>query len=167
MRRLLEADGPLAAVLPGFRERAAQLRMAEGVAETLEEGGVLLCEAGTGTGKSLAYLLPAVASGRRVIVSTATKALQSQLWRHDIPLVAAALGRPVQAELLKGRANYVCRLAAGQVEARLFDERHGAAFDRLRPWLASTATGDRAELDELPPPDLWAQLAVGPDRCRG
>jgi ATP-dependent DNA helicase DinG len=167
MRRLLEADGPLSAVLPGYRERAAQLTMADAVSETLAEGGVLLCEAGTGTGKSLAYLLPAVASGRRVIVSTATKALQSQLWRHDLPLVSAALGRPVGAELLKGRSNYVCRLQAGAFEARIFDERHGSAFDRLRPWLASTATGDRAELDELPPPDLWAQLAVGPDRCRG
>src|SRR4051812_15887645 len=167
MRALLSSDGPLARVLPGFCEREAQLRMAESVAEVLEHGGHLVCEAGTGTGKSLAYLVPAAASGRRIVVSTATKALQGQLWQEDLPLAAAALGKPIRAELLKGRSNYVCKLHAGQVEARLFDVRHADALDRLRPWLQTTSTGDRAELDHSPPPALWAELAVGPDRCRG
>jgi ATP-dependent DNA helicase DinG len=167
VERYLGAGGPLAAALDGYCERPAQLAMAEAVASTLEHGGTLVCEAATGTGKSLAYLVPAAASGRRVVVSTATKALQSQLWRQDIPLAAAALGRPLRAELLKGRANYVCALLAGRVEARLLDERYDAELARLRPWLASTRTGDRAELDHLPPAELWAELAVGPDRCRG
>src|SRR3954464_9986715 len=137
--------------------------MAEAGAGTLADGGLLVCEAGTGTGKSLAYLLPAAASGRRVVVSTATKALQGQLWEKDLPLAAQALGRPIRAELVKGRSNYVCRLLASRVEARLFDDDHGADLARLRPWLASTATGDRAELDWLPPADVWSELAVGPD----
>src|SRR4051794_28220058 len=141
--------------------------MAEEVEAVLRDGGHLLCEAGTGTGKSLASLVPAAASGRRIVVSTATKALQSQLWREDLPLAATALGRPIRAELLKGRSNYVCRLYAAQVEARLFDVRYEQALQRLRPWLQRTTTGDRAELDHTPPPALWAELAVGPDRCRG
>src|SRR5215470_18869968 len=128
MRTLLSSDGPLARVLPGFREREAQLRMADAVSEVLRDGGHLVCEAGTGTGKSLAYLVAAAASGRRLIVSTATKALQGQLWREDLPLAAAALGKPIHAELLKGRSNYVCRLHAAQVEARLFDARYEDAL---------------------------------------
>src|SRR4051812_29367060 len=141
--------------------------MAEAVAGVLRDGGHLVCEAGTGTGKSLAYLLPAAASGRRVVVSTATKALQGQLWEKDLPLAAQALGRPIRAELVKGRSNYLCRLLVSRVEARLVDDEHGAAFARRRSWLATTPTGDRAELDWLPPADVWAELAVGPDRCRG
>src|ERR671936_270773 len=98
MRTLLSSDGPLARVLPGFCEREAQLRMADAVEEVLRDGGHLVCEAGTGTGKSLAYLVPAAASGRRLIVSTATKALQGQLWHEALPLAAAALGKPIRAE---------------------------------------------------------------------
>ena len=160
------ADSPLARAWPGFREREAQLRMAEAVAEVFEHGGHLVCEAGTGTGKSLAYLVPAAASGRRIVVSTATKALQGQLCTTTCRWPRRRSGRR-SAVVLKGRSNYVCRLHAGQVEARLFDVRSPDALERLRPWLATTATGDRAELDFSPPPALWAELAVGPDRCRG
>src|SRR4051794_38046672 len=142
MRALLSSDGPLAGDLPGFCERGAPLRMAqsvaqgpedggppggeaglrmaESVAEVLEHGGHLVCEAGTATGKSLAYLVRAAASGRRIVVSTATKALQGQLWHEDLPLAAAVLGKPIRAELLKGRSDYVCKLHAGQGEGPAF-----------------------------------------------
>ena len=141
--------------------------MADAVANTIEHGGALLCEAGTGVGKSLAYLIPAATAGRTVVISTATRALQSQLLHDDLPLAEAALGRKIDAVVLKGRANYICRLAANDVEQRLIDPDHPAALERLRPWLASTKTGDRAELDFAPPGGLWSQLTVGADRCRG
>jgi ATP-dependent DNA helicase DinG len=141
--------------------------MADAVANTIEHGGALLCEAGTGVGKSLAYLIPAASAGRTVVISTATRALQSQLLHDDLPLAEAALGRTIDAVVLKGRANYICRLAANDVEQRLIDPDHPAALERLRPWLASTQTGDRAELDFAPPGGLWSQLTVGADRCRG
>ena len=141
--------------------------MADAVANTFEHGGALLCEAGTGVGKSLAYLIPAATAGRTVVISTATRALQSQLLHDDLPLAEAALGRKIDAVVLKGRGNYICRLAANDVEQRLIDPDHPAALERLRPWLASTQTGDRAELEVAPPAGLWSQLTVGPDRCRG
>ena len=101
--------------------------------DVLARGGTLVCEAGTGTGKSLGYLVPAALSGRRVIVSTATLALQSQLLRDDLPLAAAARGKPIRAELLKGRSNYACRRMVVQLGMRLFDPMHGEAIERLRP----------------------------------
>ncbi|MEO9177150.1 MAG: ATP-dependent DNA helicase, partial [Gaiellales bacterium] len=163
----LAADSPLARAWSGFRERASQRTMADAVAKTFEHGGSLVCEAGTGVGKSLAYLIPAATAGRTVLISTATRALQSQLLHDDLPLAEAALGRKINAVVLKGRGNYICRLAAGDVEQRLVDPDHPFALERLRPWLASTETGDRAELDFAPPPGLWSELAVGPERCRG
>jgi ATP-dependent DNA helicase DinG len=167
LERLFAADGPLARAHPAYRERQAQLVMALGVEEVLASGGTLVCEAGTGTGKSLAYLVPAALSGRRVVVSTATLALQSQLLRDDLPLAAAARGRPIRAELLKGRSNYACRRMVVQLGMRLFDPVHGDALERLRPWLDTTSSGDRAELDHEPPAGAWAEVAVGPERCLG
>jgi ATP-dependent DNA helicase DinG len=163
----LATGSPLDLAWPGFRERAAQRTMADAVAQTFQHGGSLLCEAGTGVGKSLAYLIPAATAGRTVVISTATRALQSQLLHDDLPLAEAALGRKIDAVVLKGRGNYICRLAASDVEQRLIDPDHPAALERLRPWLASTQTGDRAELEVAPPAGLWSQLTVGPDRCRG
>ena len=165
--RLFAADGPLARAHPAYRERPAQLAMARGVEDVLANGGTLVCEAGTGTGKSLAYLVPAALSGRRVVISTATLALQSQLLHDDLPLAAAARGTPIRAELLKGRSNYACRRMVVQLGMRLFDPVHGDAIDRLRPWLDTTSTGDRAELDHEPPAGAWAEVAVGPERCLG
>ena len=152
LERLFAADGPLARAHPAYRERPAQLALAQGVEQVLAHGGTLVCEAGTGTGKSLGYLIPAALSGRRVIVSTATLALQSQLLRDDLPLAAAARGKPIRAELLKGRSNYACRRMVVQLGMRLFDPLHGEAIERLRPWLDTTVTGDRAELDHVPHP---------------
>ena len=107
--RLLGAAGPLASAVPGFRPRRAQLVMAEAVAEALDTRGKLVVEAGTGTGKTFAYLVPALLSGRRVVISTGTRTLQDQLYHRDLPMVSAALGRPVRVALLKGRSNYLCR----------------------------------------------------------
>ena len=115
--------------------------MAQGVERALTRGGTLVCEAGTGTGKSLGYLVPAALSGRRVIVSTATLALQSQLLRDDLPLAAAARGKPIRAELLKGRSNYACRRMVVQLGMRLFDPMHGEAIERLRPVARHDAQG--------------------------
>jgi ATP-dependent DNA helicase DinG len=111
--------------------------------------------------------VPAALSGRRVVVSTATLALQSQLLRDDLPLAAAARGKPIRAELLKGRSNYACRRMVVQLGMRLFDPLHGDAIERLRPWLDTTLSGDRAELDHEPPAGAWGEVAVGPERCLG
>ncbi|MGH8168827.1 MAG: DEAD/DEAH box helicase, partial [Woeseiaceae bacterium] len=102
------SSSPLKAHLPGFQPRPGQGLMAEAVAETLADRGKLVIEAGTGTGKTFAYLVPALLSGQKTIISTGTKALQDQLYHRDLPLVGRALGRPVTTALLKGRANYLC-----------------------------------------------------------
>ena len=102
--------GPLSVAIPGFRPRAQQLEMAQCVARTIAENGVLVAEAGTGTGKTFAYLVPALLSGAKIIVSTGTKTLQDQLFLRDLPTVRDALKLPVSTALLKGRANYVLSL---------------------------------------------------------
>ena len=101
--------GPLERALPAFKVRRQQLRMAERVAATIEGRETLAVEAGTGTGKTFAYLVPALLCGARVLISTGTRTLQDQLFSKDLPLVAAALGRPARLALLKGRTNYLCR----------------------------------------------------------
>ncbi len=104
-RAELGRSSPLKGALPGFRSRDGQLRLADEVGRTIDEGGVLVAEAATGIGKSLAYLVPAALSGRRVVVSTATKALQGQLLREDLPLARLATGRDITAAVVKGRSN--------------------------------------------------------------
>jgi ATP-dependent DNA helicase DinG len=171
MDRFFGRGGRLEHVLPGYEARAEQAALAEAVALALAGGEHLVAEAGTGTGKSLAYLIPALESGQRVVVSTATKALQEQLLTKDVPVAAAALGRDVKVAVLKGRQNYLCRhglhgfeLLGGQLFERP-DE--AAAFEAMRDWIATTETGDRAELDVEPPAAIWAEIAVGADRCLG
>ena len=167
----MESFARLSSVLPGYERRPEQRALAEAVERALEGGEHLLAEAGTGTGKSLAYLLPALESGRRVVVATATKALQEQLLTKDVPVAAATLGRPVSVAVLKGRQNYLCRrsvhgfgLLGGALMKTAED---AAAYEELVPWIDSTETGDRAELDEEPSASLWSELAVGSDRCAG
>ena len=161
----------LATVLPDYEHRPEQIALAEAVERALAEEEHLLAQAGTGTGKSLGYLLPALQSGRRVVVATATKALQEQLLTKDIPLAAAALGREVRVAVLKGRQNYLCRRRVDGVQFTGLGLLGAAgdvdAYERLLPWIDSTATGDRAELDAKPSASLWAELAVGSDRCLG
>jgi ATP-dependent DNA helicase DinG len=168
MRDFFGSDGRLAAALPGFDPRAEQAALAQEVADALERGQHLLAEAGTGTGKSLAYLIPALASAKRVVVATATKALQEQLLTKDVPAAAAALGRDVKVAVLKGRANYLCTKSLQGLALPLFRSAEDAReFERLQDWIETTDTGDRAELPFEPRGTLWAELAVGPDRCAG
>jgi ATP-dependent DNA helicase DinG len=173
-RRRLAVVGPLsrlADVLPHYEPRLQQAELAAAVGSALTRGRNLLAEAGTGTGKSLAYLIPALESGSRVVVATATKALQRQLVTNDVPIAAAALGRDVEVAVVKGRQNYLCRKSVHGFEllgAELFDrEQDGAAFTTMRPWIESTESGDRADLDLEPPDAVWAALSVGADGCLG
>ena len=168
MHQAFTAGGALAATLPGFEPRPEQAALAEAIERALLRGEHLVAEAGTGTGKSLAYLLPALESGQRIVVATATKALQEQLLQQDVPAAARALGRPVNVAVLKGRQNYVCRRQLTSFGPMLLrDPRDEEAFEALQPWLAETETGDRAELPFEPSDALWAELAVGSDRCSG
>jgi len=157
---------PLKKLLPGFQPRAGQAWMAEAVAETLANLDKLVVEAGTGTGKTFAYLLPALLCGRKTIISTGTKALQDQLYHRDLPLIGKAVGRPVTTALLKGRANYLClqRLdhasdVAGSVIADL---------DAVRNWRHRTDSGDRAELAEVAEDSpVWPLVTSTADNCLG
>src|SRR5579885_2123484 len=161
-------SGALAGVLPEFEPRAEQAALAAAVERALGSGEHLVAEAGTGVGKSLAYLVPALESGRRVVVATATKALQEQLLQKDVPVAAAAIGREVDVQVLKGRANYLCRRQLQGFQPFLLpDGRDGAAWEAMQGWLDATETGDRAELALEPSAALWAELSVGPDRCTG
>ena len=174
MEQFFGPGGNLAAALSGFEPRAEQLELACAVAEALADDEHLLAEAGTGTGKSLAYLIPALDSGKRVVVATATKALQEQLLTKDVPSAVAALGRDVECALLKGRENYLCRrlldglaLLGGSPGALFRTSEDAAQYEELRGWIETTATGDRAELPIEPSRSLWSELAVGGDRCIG
>lgn len=146
----LGADGPFVSRLPGFAPRVDQQAMAAEVAEVLAGRETLVCEAGTGTGKTFAYLVPALLSGLRTIVSTATRTLQDQLFHRDLPVVRDALGLGLDAALLKGRQNYAClyRLerAAGSPE---LDPRRQALVERVRAWAPYSTSGDLEEVPEL------------------
>ena len=168
MEELFGPGGALARALPEYEPRPEQAALANAVEHALLIGQHLVAEAGTGVGKSLAYLIPALESGRRVVVATATKALQEQLLRQDVPVAAAALGREVTVAVLKGRQNYLCRRQLQGFQPFLLpDGRDGQAWEAMQGWLDETETGDRAELDLEPSEALWAELAVGGDRCSG
>jgi ATP-dependent DNA helicase DinG len=140
----LAAEGPFSAALPGFAPRAAQIRMAEAVEDALERKRTLIVEAGTGIGKTLAYLVPALHSGERVIISTGTKTLQDQLYFRDLPLVRDALDLPVTTALLKGRSNYLCRHRMGlaRAEGRLPSREAVTELEAVSEWSARTPDGD-------------------------
>ena len=143
--------GPLARADPGFRARPSQREMARLVAETIDRRGVLLAEAGTGVGKTFAYLVPLLASGRRSLVSTATKSLQDQLFLRDLPRLVEALGLPARLALLKGRSSYLCHYRLGQARTRAqWPDRASLIWlGRIEAWAAQTVTGDLAELPGL------------------
>jgi ATP-dependent DNA helicase DinG len=151
-----------------YEPRREQAALAASVAHALKTGEHLVAEAGTGVGKSLAYLVPALESGLRVVVATATKALQVQLLSKDVPIAAAAVGRKVDVQVLKGRANYLCRRQLQGFQPFLMgDGRDARAWEAMASWIDATETGDRAELDLEPSDALWSEIAVGPDRCSG
>jgi ATP-dependent DNA helicase DinG len=165
------AGGPLGRALPGFSARPQQLRMARRVAAALEHRETLVVEAGTGTGKTFAYLVPALLSGQRVIVSTGTRTLQDQLFAKDLPLVCAALGRPARVSLLKGRANYLCRHRLELAGVQLALEgvrRRDPWMARIERWARTTPSGDLAEVPGLSDTHpLWGQVTSTRDNCLG
>ncbi len=184
--RVVDALGSAVRRLPGGGEaRPGQVEMAEAVTTALAGGGHLVVRAGTGTGKSLGYLVPAVLFRKRVVVATATKALQDQLAVKDLPLVADAVAPGLPFAVLKGRSNYLCRqrlremqaggtaqtlAAAGDapdVEGQPEPSRLGAQARAVARWAATTETGDRAELAEEPDPRVWSSFSVGSEECPG
>ena len=166
------AEGPLARAIPGYAFRSEQSAMAAAVGRALTRGEPLIVEAGTGTGKTFAYLVPALLSGLSVIISTGTRTLQDQLFHRDVPLLARALGMPVKMALLKGRANYLCRhrLELASVQRSLFPGERGSArlLARVSRWAAVTKSGDLAELTELPEQSpVWPMLTSTRENCLG
>lgn len=160
------AEGPFAGALHGFEPRAAQLQMAQLVERGILEGMHTIVEAGTGVGKSLAYVVPAVRSGKKVVLSTGTIALQEQLVRKDIPVVEEALGTPLRVTLLKGRSHYLCRQKLERMRAdRLLPP--SRSMQRIWEWADRTATGDRGELGFVPSVDEWESLDADADECVG
>ena len=162
--------GALQSALPSFEPRDGQRTMATAVARQYEDGGVLLAEAGTGTGKTLAYLVPAILSRRRVIVSTGTKNLQEQILEKDLPLLRDALQRPFRATVMKGRGNYLClhRYDAFKLAPRQKTSQERIALTLIDEWLPGTTSGDRAEVEDLPE-DLpfWPDVSATTENCLG
>lgn len=172
MAEIFGAEGPLARALPGYAYRPEQAAMAKAVAAALARLEPLIVEAGTGTGKTFAYLVPALLSGRSVILSTGTRTLQDQLYRRDVPMLARALGMPVKLALLKGRGNYLCRhrLELATQQSSLLPRERGQArtLARVSRWAATTKTGDLAELTDLPEQsNLWPNITSTRDNCLG
>ncbi|OLD48130.1 MAG: hypothetical protein AUI48_00730, partial [Chloroflexi bacterium 13_1_40CM_2_68_14] len=169
LRELLGPGGALSRLLSAYEARPPQLAMAAHVEHALARGRALVVEAGTGTGKTLAYLLPAARSGLKVVISTATKTLQEQLADKDVPLLRA-LGVDAKFAFLKGRQNYLCLLRFEQfLRNPTFAVREEAAvFDAIAAWAETTQTGDRAELSELPENFAsWRDLSATADQCIG
>ncbi len=161
--------GVLEQRLPDYEFRPSQIRMAKAVLQALEDQNHVIIEAGTGTGKTLAYLLPALAYGRRILVSTGTKTLQDQIFYKDIPLLEAVLGRPIRAAYLKGRNNYLCRTKLeGQFSEGLFSARELPVFQDIVDWAQETETGDRAELGSVgDDAELWSRIDARREKCIG
>ncbi|MDV3469293.1 ATP-dependent DNA helicase [Stenotrophomonas sp. C3(2023)] len=166
----LSEGGALASHLDAFVPRPAQLRLTEAIAETLQQHDLLLAEAGTGTGKTYAYLVPVLLSGQRTIISTGTRALQDQLYHRDLPRVRQALGIGHRSALLKGRSNYLCRYRLQQArgEPRLTSPQQVAEFQRIVVWSGRTRFGDMAELEALADDSpLLPMVTSTVDNCLG
>src|SRR6185503_13584401 len=169
IRRILGPGGAASAVLPGYEARPGQLAMAERIAAAIDADERLLVEAGTGTGKTLAYLVPALLSGRKIVVSTGTKTLQDQIATVDLPRLRAMFDRagllaaPLEWAVMKGLSNYVCRrrLRERDRQRSLVAE---PELDRLLAFAASSPTGDRADLPDLADDaPLWGDVAATPE----
>ena len=169
-RELLGPDGPFAQEVPGFAPRESQQAMADAVEDAIAEGHSLIAEAGTGTGKTFAYLVPALKSGKRVIVSTGTKTLQDQLFHRDLPRVRDVLGARLRTSLLKGRANYLClyRLDQTHKEGKLASREQVTHLQATRAWAQRTSSGDRGEFSEVPEDSpLWPRITSTAENCVG
>ncbi|MDP2810118.1 MAG: ATP-dependent DNA helicase [Rhodocyclaceae bacterium] len=167
---LFSPDGPLARAISGYRVRPQQLEMAERILDAIRDNRALVAEAGTGTGKTFAYLVPALISGGKVIVSTGTKTLQDQLFNRDLPAVRDALGVPATIALLKGRANYVCpyHLARALESGRFGSKEESGHIRAIARFAKTTARGDKAELASVPEDSgAWQQATSTRDNCLG
>ena len=176
---IFSEGGALARAVDGYEPRQGQRQMAQAVAAVVDGGGTLLSEAGTGTGKTLAYLIPAILSRQRVLVSTGTKNLQEQIFFKDLPALRDALGVPFTATLMKGRANYLClhrweiyRDAADSPASypspALIDTSDRVLLPVIQDWAAQTTTGDRAELKDVPEDlPMWKEISAEAESCLG
>jgi ATP-dependent DNA helicase DinG len=170
LSEVFSPDGPLAAGIPGYRQRAQQLEMAERIAAAMAANRVLVAEAGTGTGKTFAYLVPALLSGGKVIVSTGTKNLQDQLFSRDIPTVRRILNSPLKAALLKGRANYLCHyhLERSVADGRFLTREDSADVVRISRFAKTTQTGDKAECSGVAESSpVWSMVTSTRENCLG
>lgn len=163
------ADGGLLSQhVDGYSARSQQIELAEKVSEALSNNDVLIAEAGTGTGKTFAYLAPAMLSGQKVFISTGTKNLQDQLFKKDLPKLREVLSVPLKAALLKGRSNYLChhRLTLAEAEPNALYQQH--SLQTLREWIGKTASGDLSETDLLEEQSaLWPKVTSTIDNCLG
>jgi len=170
LEHVLGPDGVVASTHPFYEHRPGQIRMSQAIGEAIEGKRHLCVEAGTGTGKTLAYLLPIILSNRRVIISTATKNLQEQLFFRDIPFLEKSTGREFPVCYMKGRSNYLCwsKLEQMDKEQYLFSPHDPVYLKTIKKWAQKTATGDRAELVELPDDlPLWHRLDARRETCAG
>src|SRR5258708_1638397 len=170
LHRVFRPGGTLANAHPSFESRAGQFQMALAVGGALAHNRKLIVEAGTGTGKTMAYLVPALLSGRRVVISTGTKALQEQLYFRDVPFLEGAFGQKLKVCYMKGRNNYACR-------QKIYDQANQPAlsgleeyadFQVIRDWEQTTETGDRAEIRTLPEQSsAWSKIDARTELCAG
>lgn len=168
--RIFSEQGPFAQAIPGYRLRQQQLELARTVAAAIEDRRILVAEAGTGTGKTFAYLVPALLSGGKVILSTGTKTLQDQLFNRDIPAVRQALQVPVTVAMLKGRANYVCHhhLERAAADGRFVNREDVKHLPLIQRFAKSSRTGDKSELPAVPEnAGIWAMVTSTRDNCLG
>ena len=167
--RVLELGGALSRLIEGFSPRIEQQAMAQAVERAIEAREVLICEAGTGTGKTLAYLCAVLGSGAKAIISTGTKNLQEQLYRKDLPLALDAVGVRARVALLKGRANYLCqhRLEVSRAQPSL-DPEEQEDLTRIVEWTSWTQTGDIGECSDVPEvAPVWPKVTSTVENCLG
>ena len=169
-QQFFSSDGGLSTVIPGYQPRSAQLEMAEAIADAIKHKRHLIAEAGTGTGKTFAYLAPAILSGKKTIISTGTKNLQDQLFNKDLPVIRKAIKVPFIAALLKGRSNYLCtyRLENALTSTLGFSKEEAVALTKIKSWSKRTSSGDISEMSEVSEADpVWYQATSTLDNCLG
>lgn len=170
LESFFSGDGALSKVISGYLPRNSQLEMASSIAEAIAEKRNLIAEAGTGTGKTFAYLVPAILSRKRVIISTGTKNLQDQLFNKDLPLIRKVIKVPFKSALLKGRANYLCtyRLDNALNASFGFSKEDAGALSRIKAWSKRTKVGDISEISDVAEGDpIWSQATSNIDNCLG
>ncbi|MEM7280443.1 MAG: ATP-dependent DNA helicase [Pseudomonadota bacterium] len=170
LSRIFAPNGLLAGQIPNYAPRRQQEAMARAVTEALRNADTLVVEAGTGTGKTFAYLIPVLLSGKRVLISTGTKTLQDQLFDKDLPMVAAALGLPVRLALLKGRANYLCkhRFKLQEMQGRFPSKKEAKEFSLIQGWARETKVGDIAEVTRVSEQSpVWSRVTSTAENCLG